>query len=807
MIRKPDPFQVGNASSDSAPRPSLETHTPPTGKEAWQNYVAVDSEVAQDRGSIEVLSDIISLIWLRLGLVATVTLGISMAICLYAFTQPRIFQSSAEVNLSPAADTSNMKKESRTKSQGAAHISGQMRLLTSSPFIGRFIDSRQVSDLSESCETHHGILHLIGQVVSQVSIIAQSAVHKATAHTGFGNWLHSAEAGATGNLREEAAGSAKILERKSLIAAFGKALTVKPAAGVGGDSGIVEVSFNAYLPEAAQRALQAYLAFYGQVMRDGLRTDLEAQRSALKERSAEAEQNLIQSERTIAEFEQAHEIFPQGNYLMGPVLNLVNRSVERIVEAREEKERIRSLSLLDTGSATPAFRKTGDVGTLTALKQQLAQLEAHYAEQATVYSASFPKMSLLQREITRIGRKLDATTKEARTVALESADLEEKVREQTLDQARKDATRMNSLQAPYAGLRRKVETNTLVYQKILSALEDVNIQLAAIPAGLSIIEPPSLVSAPVASRRGLMVAIGIALGLLCGVGVASVTESLADSSRVLNLQKTAVDIHTRPLGIVPDFATFNGMGSSKNPVNTSPLFFKDASGNPVSHIIKDIEASLYFSASEALSRVTLVSSAIAGEGKTFLAASLACAMSSRESQKTLVLDADMRRPALHKVFGHEAPGAGLSTVLTDRNTVLSRIIRRSQVPGLFYLTAGPVPEDPLALLRSKRFLKVLCALEKYFDNIVIDSPPVLSVPDYMPLCHVVKKVILVVKQGKTLREEVRECAKLIRCVTGTRIFGVILNRAQTTAGRFRSGERHHSQYHCRYEDRYQEKVS
>ena len=82
-------------------------------------------------------------------------------------------------------------------------------------------------------------------------------------------------------------------------------------------------------------------------------------------------------------------------------------------------------------------------------------------------------------------------------------------------------------------------------------------------------------------------------------------------------------------------------------------------------------------------------------------------MSAREGQKTLVIDADMRRPSLAKVFGHEEPGMGLSTVLAEAKTKFSDVIRRSPYEGLFYLTAGPVPADPLALLRSSRFTGLL----------------------------------------------------------------------------------------------------
>ena len=235
-----------------------------------------------------------------------------------------------------------------------------------------------------------------------------------------------------------------------------------------------------------------------------------------------------------------------------------------------------------------------------------------------------------------------------------------------------------------------------------------------------------------------------------------------------------------------------------------PLYPND---NAVGHIIRDIETSLAFFYSANRSTITMVSSAISQEGKTFVAASLAWAMSTREGQRTLVIDADMRRPRLHQLFQCQDPGPGLSTVLADKRIRLSHVIRHSRIPGLCYLSAGPVPEDALALLRTQRFRNVVASLAKYFSNIVIDSPPVLCVPDYMPLCHVSRNVVLVVRQGETLQEEVRKSASSIRSVPGTNIMGLILNRAQLSHGRYSSASSARSPYRYSYYKRYYSRAS
>jgi polysaccharide biosynthesis transport protein len=795
--------RVGNAKSQHAPQSAWDGLAPPAGNQAWQDYGDVHSTRAPEPGSLELLSDLIALIWLRIRLVALVTLAFASLGCLCAYRQQSAFESSAEVNLLQTDTASNTAEGSRSGSQNALSVAGEMRFLSSSRLIESFIESLPPSDLSEIFVTHHSLSKLLAYVLGSVQVMTSRIFHRIVPHHPPGTRRDEALEGAAGN-REEKAG---ILDKKRVAGAFHKALSVKLPSGLGRENGVVEVRFRANRPEAAQKILRSYLEFYGQVVRDRLHADLEIQRSALKERHAKAEQTWLQSERTLAEFARTSGIVPGGDNIVAPALNLVNKSLERIVEAREEKERMRSLYNPDAESKTTALGKASDNGFSNALRQQLETLESQYADWETVYSTNVPKMIQMENRINHLRAKLDNVTKQATDAALESASREEMVREHTLDETRKDAGRLNALQFRYAVLKRKIETDNQVCQKFLNALGDLEIRSTTILAGVTMVEPPTLPSVPVALRRRLMIGIGIALGLLCGVAVAWATENIASNHKVLDIEKMATEINTRPLGIVPDFTTFDNATRKSKKTSAVQLYPADPSRNAVTHIIREIEAALFFLQSGEQPRITMVSSAVSQEGKTFFATSLACAMSSREGQKTLVIDADMRRPRLHEVFGHKDTGPGLSTVLTDRNTNLSRVIRRSQMPGLYYLTAGPIPADPLVLLRSHRFRQVLCTLARYFHNIVIDSPPVLSVPDYMPLCHLVKRVILVVKQGETLREEVRKSAGLIRSVPGTSILGVVLNRAEMSSGRYSSSACRHSRHHYRYRERYYRKVS
>jgi polysaccharide biosynthesis transport protein len=798
MIPNSNPPPTGNARCHSAALQSRNTQRPSAGQKDWQDDGAFDSAVAQERGVIDFLFDLIALLWLRIRLVGLVTLVLASTFCLYAYSQQDVFESAAEVNLVPAASASNTVGGTQTGAQTAIYVTGQTRFLTSLKLIGEFVDSLQASDLTEIYVAHHGFSGPIARLLRSVKVMISHVFQRIEPHHAISTWLERAREWGVGK-PEERSGA---LDKDTIAGALRKALSVRLPAGLGRENGVIEVSLRSYRPDTAQRTLQAYLDFYGQVVRDQLITDLESQGSVLKEQLANAEKILLQDENALAQFAQFSGIVPGGDNALAPFINLVNKSVERIKEIREVQERMRSLDSPAAGLKATVSGKTHEDVLLAGLMQQLAMFEIQYLQLKTVYSTDFPKVTRLEKTINYLREQVNLITKEMADAALESANREEMVREHTLEDARREAQRMNPLQTRCLALVKKVESDTQVSRKFQNALGDLDIRTGIIPAGVALIEPPMLPSVPVAPKRWRIVAVGIAVGLLLGVAVAWGTENMASSHKVLDIEKVALEINTHSLGIVPDFVTFGHTRRRSQNAGCLKLFQPGPSGNTVTNLMRDIETALFFTHSEDQCKVILVSSAISQEGKTFVSAGLSCAIGSREGQKTLVVDADMRRPRLHEVFGHEGPGPGLSTVLTDRNIRLSQVIRRSPIPALRYLTAGPAPADPLSLLRSVRFRQILRTLEKYFDNIVIDSPPVLSVPDYMPLCHLCKRVILVVRQGETLREEVRKSAELIRSVPGALILGVVLNRAEISAGRYSSSESLHSRHHYRYRDGY-----
>jgi capsular exopolysaccharide synthesis family protein len=148
---------------------------------------------------------------------------------------------------------------------------------------------------------------------------------------------------------------------------------------------------------------------------------------------------------------------------------------------------------------------------------------------------------------------------------------------------------------------------------------------------------------------------------------------------------------------------------------------------------------------------------------------------AQSGQKVLLIDSDMRRPRLHISTG-VAREPGLSTLLLGDDNY-DEVIKPTAVPNLFVLPCGPLPPNPAELLMTKRFEVVLEELGKRFTKIILDSPPLQPVTDGIVLTRRSEGVIIVVRSGQTLRDELRRSAKMVRGVKG-KIFGIVINDRQ-----------------------------
>jgi capsular exopolysaccharide synthesis family protein len=314
---------------------------------------------------------------------------------------------------------------------------------------------------------------------------------------------------------------------------------------------------------------------------------------------------------------------------------------------------------------------------------------------------------------------------------------------------------------------------------------------------LAVVDAPKTPIRPIRPRKNRILLVLGLLGIVLGVSCAFILEHLDDKIR------TSEDVEKKlglaNLGIVPDIKRLRSdtrkLGiSSRGKRGTFEFLPYSLPRSRVSDAVASITTSVFLASSQSSARTILVSSAVPGEGKTFVAISLATAISSQD-RKVIVVDTDLRNPTVGDVFGAGTSSAGLTALLGRDDVKLSHVMRRSEVPGLYYLPAGAPAVNPPGFLRSQRMLRLVSHLKQTFDFVVLDSPPTIGFPDVQILSDICDSVILVTKEGLVSVDLLKRAVSLIS-LAGGNILGVVLNMANVRHSNYgRYGYYNHYRYY------------
>ena len=298
--------------------------------------------------------------------------------------------------------------------------------------------------------------------------------------------------------------------------------------------------------------------------------------------------------------------------------------------------------------------------------------------------------------------------------------------------------------------------------KVIGELESSETRGSS-PVKATVVTPAVAPTSPSWPSIPLNLGVGLLAGLFIGVGLAVLLEKLNTSV------KDADDIAT--LCDVPVLAAV-AHDSSRGAATIVPAGDHGARGEA----FRQLRTNLQFAAVDQTPRIIVVTSAVAGEGKSSVAGNLAAAL-ARVGTRVCLLDGDLRRPSVAKYF-HLKDGLGLSEALVGQASV-DDILQPVQ-PGLTALTSGAVPPNPAELLSSQRFPPILAALRERFDIIVVDAPPILPAADAAVLAAHADAVLLVVHAGKTTQNQFDRALGSLGQVRA-RVLGVVLNMVPARA--------------------------
>ena len=201
--------------------------------------------------------------------------------------------------------------------------------------------------------------------------------------------------------------------------------------------------------------------------------------------------------------------------------------------------------------------------------------------------------------------------------------------------------------------------------------------------------------------------------------------------------------------------------------------------SPISEAYRTLRTNLDFASLDRALKTLVVTSAGVGEGKSTTLANLAV-VSAQAGRKVILVDADLRRPTLHQIFGLDNE-KGLTTAMVDDAALADPPLQETGVEDLSVLTSGPLPPNPAELMGSRRMEEVVAALAERADQVFFDTPPVVAVTDAAVLSTKVDGVLLVISAGKTRREYARTAVQRLDQIKA-RLVGTVLTNVQMGEG-------------------------
>lgn len=278
-----------------------------------------------------------------------------------------------------------------------------------------------------------------------------------------------------------------------------------------------------------------------------------------------------------------------------------------------------------------------------------------------------------------------------------------------------------------------------------------------------VVDPAPLPTAPQARQTMQNLLMALAAGLGLGVGLAFLLEYLDWTIKT-----------PEELDAVYGASTLGVIGLIKNGSRGSEgLVTLAAPRSPISEAFRALRTNIQFASPDRPVRSLLVTSAGPTEGKTLVSANLAVVL-AQAGKRVIAVDADLRRPRLHKVFELQRE-PGLTDLVLDRQDGLERYLQPTSVENLRVLTSGPLPVDPAELLGSARMGEMMAALQEQADVVVYDSPPAATVTDAVVIGSRVDAVLQVVRAGGPRRDVVRRTKAVLEKV-GAHILGPVLNQ-------------------------------
>lgn len=412
-----------------------------------------------------------------------------------------------------------------------------------------------------------------------------------------------------------------------------------------------------------------------------------------------------------------------------------------------------------------------------AVKERAAVIADGKGENHPAYRKANEKLDETRAALLREVRNIQGAVQRDLAIVI----LQESGEAGLFENARRRAVELNMKEIEYHRLDRTRDQNEKLYAMLLERVKEADLARMMKVNNVRVVDSATEPNGRIRPRITTNVITGVLIGLLIGIALAWVREQLDSSIKTPDEveQKLGVTF----LGLVPANSddsdgrrparrrresTGRRPDATKNPIE---LTVHDRPLGGVAEAARSIRTNLMFMNPDRPYKKLLVSSAAPSEGKTTVACSIAIAF-AQGGQRVCIVDCDLRRPRLHRIF-RRAGDAGVTNVLVGDATI-DEVAKPTVVDNLWSIPAGPTPPNPADMLHSERFKAFLRELGERFDRVIIDSPPLVAVTDSAIISTYVDGSVFVVRAFKTSKQLSQQGLRALRDVDAP-VVGAVLN--------------------------------
>ena len=499
-----------------------------------------------------------------------------------------------------------------------------------------------------------------------------------------------------------------------------------------------------------------------------LRQKAEQQRPKVQAKADELQKFMADHE--MASLEEGQNIIAERHAELGS--SLTKAEIMRI-EAESKYLNIRDT--LGEGCAPEEMPEVMGSETVRDLKLEYIRMKLHASDLLNSLGPNHPEVKIVEKTLDIVGERLVSEVKtvlaSAQAEYLRAKMQEEQLRTALAEQ-KKLVMEYKKLVPQYRQLKGDFEASSKTYRDVMARIEEIEASMMGGTAddGVFIEEKANIPDKAAKPRKKVILAVAGFLSLLFGVGLAFFVEYLDTS--IKSKEDAEAVVRAPLLGYVPAFQNGKAKGGAKEGESLELLALKNPR-SPAAESFRSIRTSLSFMQGGEGCRQFVVTSALPSEGKTLVSVNIALAL-AQTGKKVLIVDADLRRPRVHKVFKVNGR-RGLSNLLAGHDDVsMDELMQPTPCENLTFLASGPIPPNPSELLGSARMAELVGEFAKRFDYVIFDTPPSVNVTDAAVLGRYVDGNLLVVRSFSTDRHAAARARDLIRAA-GTRMLGVVLN--------------------------------